>query len=102
MISEEHGIDQSGIYHGDSDLQLERISVYYNEASGKRNRYFIMALAISAPTGFVREFRGRSKIEAPVAATGGTRNAGENERQERSLSLTTEIVDRPVHPLLLP
>lgn len=36
MISEEHGIDQSGIYHGDSDLQLERISVYYNEASGKR------------------------------------------------------------------
>lgn len=36
MISEEHGIDQSGIYHGDSDLQLERISVYYNEASGKK------------------------------------------------------------------
>lgn len=35
VISEEHGIDQSGIYHGDSDLQLERISVYYNEASGK-------------------------------------------------------------------
>ncbi|CAK9794716.1 Tubulin beta-3 chain [Anthophora quadrimaculata] len=33
VISEEHGIDQSGIYHGDSDLQLERISVYYNEAS---------------------------------------------------------------------
>jgi len=37
VISEEHGIDQSGIYHGDSDLQLERISVYYNEASGKLN-----------------------------------------------------------------
>lgn len=35
VISEEHGIDQSGIYHGESDLQLERISVYYNEASGK-------------------------------------------------------------------
>lgn len=35
MISEEHGIDQSGFYHGESDLQLERISVYYNEASGK-------------------------------------------------------------------
>ncbi|OXU22587.1 hypothetical protein TSAR_000622 [Trichomalopsis sarcophagae] len=33
VISEEHGIDQSGIYHGDSDLQLERIDVYYNEAS---------------------------------------------------------------------
>ncbi|KAJ1519354.1 hypothetical protein ONE63_004651 [Megalurothrips usitatus] len=36
MISEEHGIDPSGEYHGCSDLQLERISVYYNEASSKR------------------------------------------------------------------
>lgn len=35
IISEEHGIDASGTYIGDSDLQLERISVYYNEASGK-------------------------------------------------------------------
>lgn len=36
MISDEHGIDPSGNYVGDSDLQLERISVYYNEASCKR------------------------------------------------------------------
>lgn len=35
IISEEHGIDASGIYRGDSDLQLERVSVYYNEASCK-------------------------------------------------------------------
>ncbi|ENN71504.1 hypothetical protein YQE_11797, partial [Dendroctonus ponderosae] len=35
VISEEHGIDPSGVYVGDSDLQLERISVYYNEATGK-------------------------------------------------------------------
>lgn len=34
IISEEHGIDATGIYHGESDLQLERVSVYYNEASG--------------------------------------------------------------------
>lgn len=34
IISEEHGIDCNGIYNGDSDLQLERVSVYYNEASG--------------------------------------------------------------------
>ncbi|CRK87280.1 CLUMA_CG001082, isoform A, partial [Clunio marinus] len=33
IISEEHGIDASGIYKGESDLQLERVSVYYNEAS---------------------------------------------------------------------
>merc|ERR1712008_340324 len=32
IISDEHGIDPTGTYHGDSDLQLERINVYYNEA----------------------------------------------------------------------
>ena len=36
VISEEHGIDTSGTYHGDSDLQLERINVYYNEETGGR------------------------------------------------------------------
>lgn len=34
IISEEHGITADGIYAGESDLQLERVSVYYNEASG--------------------------------------------------------------------
>jgi hypothetical protein len=28
-------IDPTGSYHGDSDLQLERINVYYNEAAGE-------------------------------------------------------------------
>ena len=36
VISDEHGIDPTGEYNGDSDLQLERINVYYNEASGGR------------------------------------------------------------------
>ena len=36
VISDEHGIDPTGAYHGDSDLQLERINVYYNEATGGR------------------------------------------------------------------
>lgn len=35
VISDEHGIDPTGTYHGDSDLQLDRISVYYNEATGE-------------------------------------------------------------------
>uniref|UniRef100_A0A3B5Q748 Tubulin/FtsZ GTPase domain-containing protein n=1 Tax=Xiphophorus maculatus TaxID=8083 RepID=A0A3B5Q748_XIPMA len=34
VISDEHGIDQTGRYNGDSDLQLERICVYFNEALG--------------------------------------------------------------------
>lgn len=40
MISDEHGIDPTGTYHGDSDLQLERINVYYNEATGETPRPF--------------------------------------------------------------
>jgi tubulin beta len=36
VICDEHGIDQAGKYAGGSDLQLERINVYYNEASGGR------------------------------------------------------------------
>ena len=35
VISDEHGIDPTGTYHGDIDLQLERINVYYNEATGQ-------------------------------------------------------------------
>merc|ERR1711920_672238 len=34
IISDEHGIDPTGSYCGTSELQLERINVYYNEASG--------------------------------------------------------------------
>merc|ERR1712037_819062 len=34
IISDEHGIDPTGSYEGTSDLQLERINVYYNEATG--------------------------------------------------------------------
>jgi len=36
VISDEHGIDPTGRYVGDSDVQLDRIDVYYNEAMGGR------------------------------------------------------------------
>ena len=34
VISDEYGVDPIGTYHGDSNLQLERINVYYNEEPG--------------------------------------------------------------------
>ncbi|KAK0041334.1 tubulin beta-4B chain [Biomphalaria pfeifferi] len=34
VASDEHGVDPTGTYRGNSDLQLERINVYYNEATG--------------------------------------------------------------------
>ena len=36
VISDEHGIDPTGTYHGDSDLQLERVNVYVGRTSGSR------------------------------------------------------------------
>eukprot|EP01039_Chlorochromonas_danica_P010425 gene10424-11543_t len=36
MISDEHGVDPTGVYHGDSDLQLECVDVYFNEATDGR------------------------------------------------------------------
>jgi len=34
VISQEHGLDANGVYGGDNPLQLERMNVYFNEASG--------------------------------------------------------------------
>jgi hypothetical protein len=44
VICDEHGIDPTGTYCGDSDLQLERINVYYNEASGGESLCFVSLL----------------------------------------------------------
>lgn len=51
MISDEHGIDPSGTYHGDSDLQLERINVYYNEASGVNFTFTLVNLIVEVSHG---------------------------------------------------
>ncbi|RWR79778.1 tubulin beta chain [Cinnamomum micranthum f. kanehirae] len=37
VVCDEHGIDSTGRYTGTSDLQLERVNVYYNEASCGRS-----------------------------------------------------------------
>jgi|APGre2960657444_1045066.scaffolds.fasta_scaffold28714_1 hypothetical protein len=34
VVCDEHGIDATGSYAGENDLQLERVNVYFNEASG--------------------------------------------------------------------
>lgn len=39
VISDEHGIQTDGTYKGESDLQLERISVYYTEAMSQFHFY---------------------------------------------------------------
>jgi len=41
VISDEHGIDPTGAYVGDKDIQLERVNVYYSEASGIHTLLFL-------------------------------------------------------------
>ncbi|KAJ3223042.1 hypothetical protein HDU81_009451 [Chytriomyces hyalinus] len=49
VVSDEHGIDENGAYRGDSDLQLERINVYYNEIPG--GRYVPRAILVDLEPG---------------------------------------------------
>ncbi|XP_053195174.1 tubulin beta-4B chain isoform X5 [Scomber japonicus] len=55
VISDEHGIDPTGTYHGDSDLQLDRISVYYNEATG--GKYVPRAILVDLEPGTMDSVR---------------------------------------------
>ena len=55
VISDEHGIDPTGTYQGDSDLQLERINIYYNEATG--GRYVPRAILMDLEPGVMDSVR---------------------------------------------
>ncbi|CAG0880952.1 unnamed protein product [Darwinula stevensoni] len=55
VISDEHGIDPTGTYHGDSDLQLERINVYYHEAQG--GKYVPRAILVDLEPGTMDSVR---------------------------------------------
>ncbi|KOS22688.1 Tubulin beta chain [Escovopsis weberi] len=51
VISGEHGLDCSGIYNGASELQLERMNVYFNEVSAAENKYVPRAVLVDLEPG---------------------------------------------------
>ena len=55
FASDEHGIDPTGSYSGESDLQLERINVYYNE--GGDGSYVPRAVLIDLEPGCLDNVR---------------------------------------------
>ncbi|XP_059836365.1 tubulin beta chain-like [Hypanus sabinus] len=55
VISQEHGINSKGSYEGDSDLQLERVNVYFNEAHG--NKYVPRAILVDLEPGTMDSVR---------------------------------------------
>ncbi|XP_065275771.1 tubulin beta-4A chain isoform X8 [Emys orbicularis] len=78
VISDEHGIDPTGTYHGDSDLQLERINVYYNEASG--GKYVPRAVLVDLEPGTMDSVRSGpfGQIFRPDNFVFGQSGAGNN------------------------
>ncbi|OAQ65618.1 tubulin beta-1 chain [Purpureocillium lilacinum] len=48
-ISGEHGLDSNGLYNGTSELQLDHMSVYFNEAAG--NKYVPRAVLVDLEPG---------------------------------------------------
>ena len=98
VISDEHGIDPTGTYHGDSDLQLERINVYFNEATG--GRYVPRAILMDLEPGTMDSVRAgpfgpprppRSVLSTAVGGGGGERVA----LQANCFALTTSSSARP-------
>jgi len=78
VISDEHGIDNSGIYKGDNALQLERINVYYNEANG--NKYVPRAVLVDLEPGTMDAIRSSpyGELFRPDSYVYGQVGAGNN------------------------
>lgn len=77
MICDEHGIDPSGIYKGASDLQLERMNVYFVEGRGMR--FVPRALMVDLEKGSMEAVRSApyGQIFRPdnfIFSTGGAGN----------------------------
>merc|ERR1712025_1161055 len=78
VISDEHGIDPTGTYQGDSDLQLDRINVFYNEANG--GKYVPRAVLVDLEPGTMDSVRSSAygKIFRPDNFVYGQSGAGNN------------------------
>ncbi|XP_029357101.1 tubulin beta-1 chain isoform X6 [Echeneis naucrates] len=97
VISEEHGINATGIYGGDNKLQLERLNVYFNEAHG--GKYVPRALLVDLEPGTMDSIRG-SRIGAlfrPDNFIHGNSGAGNNWAKghyTEGAELVEQVVDR--------
>ncbi|GCC30209.1 hypothetical protein chiPu_0008657 [Chiloscyllium punctatum] len=76
-VSDEHDIDPTVAYHGDSDLQLERINVYYNEATD--GKYVSRAILMDLELGLLSTF---GQISSPDNFEFGQNCVGNNWAKE--------------------
>ncbi|XP_024947220.1 tubulin beta chain [Cephus cinctus] len=55
VIADEHGIDPNGVFRGESDLQLQRINVFFVEGAG--HRYVPRAILVDLDSGSLNSAR---------------------------------------------
>ena len=86
VVSDEHGLDKDGTYTGNNDLQLERISVYYNEAG--TNKYVPRAVLVDLEPGTMDAIRGGTigNMFRPDNFVFGQNGAGNNWAKGRKSS----------------
>ncbi|XP_059185297.1 tubulin beta-1 chain [Centropristis striata] len=100
VISEEHGLDASGIYEGDSPLQLERVNVYFNEAHG--GKFVPRALLVDLEPGTMDSVRGSrfGGLFRPDNFIHGNSGAGNNWAKghyTEGAELVEQVIDRVRH-----
>eukprot|EP00009_Paramoeba_aestuarina_P004765 CAMPEP_0201507378 /NCGR_PEP_ID=MMETSP0161_2-20130828/1054_1 /ASSEMBLY_ACC=CAM_ASM_000251 /TAXON_ID=180227 /ORGANISM="Neoparamoeba aestuarina, Strain SoJaBio B1-5/56/2" /LENGTH=445 /DNA_ID=CAMNT_0047901721 /DNA_START=33 /DNA_END=1370 /DNA_ORIENTATION=- len=78
VISDEHGIDAKGAYHGDNKLQLDHVNVYFNE--GMSGRYVPRAVLMDLEPGTMDSVRAGpyGQIYRPDNFVFGQTGAGNN------------------------
>ncbi|KAK2816406.1 hypothetical protein Q7C36_022677 [Tachysurus vachellii] len=101
VISDEHGIDPTGTYHGDSEMQLERINVYFNEATG--GKYVPRAVLVDLEPGTMDSVRSGpfGQVFRPDNFVFGQSGAGNNWAKghytEESHHMTVTIAEDGLH-----
>lgn len=78
IIADEHGLDPTGYFTGTSDLQLERIEVYFTEAQG--GKYVPRAALVDLEPGTMDSVKGGvfGELFKPECFVFGQSGAGNN------------------------
>ena len=78
IVTDEHGISGDGFYEGDSELQLERINVYFDDTSS--GKYTPRAVLVDLEPGTMDSVKASKigKLFKPDNFTFGNSGAGNN------------------------
>uniref|UniRef100_A0A0R3UL43 Tubulin beta chain n=1 Tax=Mesocestoides corti TaxID=53468 RepID=A0A0R3UL43_MESCO len=99
LISDEHGVGPDGRFHGESDLQLERMNVYFTEAMGTAGgRYVPRCVLVDLDPNILNSVRGSPfgrlfRPENYITGRGGTSNNWAKGRYTDGLEVMDAVLD---------